>query len=132
MKYFTFKELVYSDTAKIKNIDNTPTWDDIDKLKDLVKYVLDPLRELYGKPVYVSSGYRSEELNEAVNGSKTSDHKRGCAADITAGSKESNKILFELIKDNLEYRQLIDECDYTWIHVSYDSKDNKKQMLHLK
>lgn len=131
MKYFTFKEMIQSDTAESKGIENVPNWDQINALINLVKYVLEPLRALYKKPVYVSSGFRSEALNEAVNGSKTSQHMKGEAADITAGSKKANMKLFELIKDNLTFDQLIDESDYSWIHVSF-TKNNRNQILHLK
>lgn len=131
MKYFTFKEMIQSDTAKSKGIENIPNWDQINALTNLVKYVLEPLRALYKKPVYVSSGFRSEALNEAVNGSKTSQHMKGEAADITAGSKKANMKLFELIRDNLTFDQLIDESDYSWIHVSF-TKNNRNQILHLK
>lgn len=131
MKYFTFKEMIQSDTAESNGIENIPNWDQINALINLVKYVLEPLRMLYKKPVYVSSGFRSEALNEAVNGSKTSQHMKGEAADITAGSKKANRKLFELIKDNLTFDQLIDEFDYSWIHVSF-TKNNRNQILHLK
>lgn len=131
MKYFTFKEMIQSDTAKSRDIENIPNWDQINALTNLVKYVLDPLRSLYKKAIRVSSGFRSEALNEAVNGSKTSQHAKGEAADITAGSKKENMKLFQLIKDNLTFDQLIDESDYSWIHVSF-TKNNRNQILHLK
>lgn len=131
MKYFTFKEMIQSDTAKSNGIENIPNWDQINALTNLVKYVLDPLRSLYKKAIRVSSGFRSEALNEAVNGSKTSQHMKGEAADITAGSKKENMKLFQLIKDNLTFDQLIDENDYSWIHVSF-TKNNRNQILHLK
>ena len=131
MKYFTFKEMIQSDTAKSKGIENIPNWDQINALMNLIKYVLDPLRSLYKRAIRVSSGFRSEALNEAVNGSKTSQHMKGEAADITAGSKKANRKLFELIRDNLTFDQLIDESDYSWIHVSF-TKNNRNQILHLK
>lgn len=131
MKYFTFKEMIQSDTAKSNGIENIPNWDQINALMNLIKYVLDPLRSLYKKAIRVSSGFRSEALNEAVNGSKTSQHMKGEAADITAGSKKANMKLFELIRDNLTFDQLIDESDYSWIHVSF-TKNNRNQILHLK
>lgn len=131
MKYFTIAELSKSNTANKLNINNTPTEDVIIKLTALVDNVLDPLRGWYGKPITVNSGYRSEALNKAVNGSKTSQHIKGEAADITAGSKAENKKLFDYIKDNLEYDQLINESDYSWIHVSYKTNGNRKQILSL-
>lgn len=131
MKYFTIKELCNSDKAKEYKINNTPNSVIIRHLNLLVHFILDPLREKYGKPIIVSSGYRCEELNKLLNGSKTSQHKKGLAADITAGSISENKKLFNLIiKLNLPFDQLIDEKNYQWIHVSYSSKP-RKQILHL-
>ena len=131
MKYFTFKEMIQSDTAKSKNIDNTPNWDEIDNLKKLIEAILDPLREWYGKPIYINSGYRSEALNKAVGSTSNSQHLLGLAADIDTGKKAENKKLFDYIKDNLEFDQLIDEKDLAWVHVSYNKNHNRKQVLHL-
>lgn len=131
MKYFTIEELTKSSTATSKGIDNTPTQEIKDNLKELIEKVLDPLRELYGKPIYVNSGYRCPELNKAVGGSNTSQHMTGCAADITAGSKEENEKLFNLIKDNLKFDQLIDEKNFQWVHVSYDKNRLRNQVLSL-
>lgn len=132
MKYFTMKELIKSSTADKLGIDNTPTPEASVALSNLVTYVLDPLREMYGKPITINSGYRCPKLNAAVGGAKNSQHMRGEAADITAGSKEENKKLFELIRDNLPFDQLIDESNYSWVHVSYvSSSKNRKQILSL-
>lgn len=131
MKYFTLYELCKSDTAKKQNIDNFPTWEVVDNLKELVTNVLDPLREMYGKPIIINSGYRSEALNKAVKGSNTSDHMSGRAADIDAGSIEENKKLFNYIKDNFEFDQLIDEKGLSWVHVSFRKNNNRKQILYL-
>lgn len=131
MKYFTIKELCKSSTAVQKKIDNSPNSEIINNLENLVKYVLDPLREQYGKPIHVNSGYRCDALNKAVGGSKTSQHRYGLAADITAGSKFENRRLFILAqKLNLPFDQLIDEKGYSWIHISYSEKP-RKQILHL-
>lgn len=131
MKYFTIKELTESTTATIKELDNTPTEQVEKNLTILVEKILDPLREMYGKPIIVNSGYRSPEVNAAVNGSKTSQHVLGEAVDITAGSKKENKKLFELIRDNFEFDQLINENNYSWIHVSYREGRLRKQILKL-
>ena len=131
MKYFTIKELCHSSTAIQKRIDNTPNSEIVNNLKRLVEYILDPLRERYGKPIIVNSGYRCPALNKAVNGSKTSQHVKGLAADITAGSPTKNKILFNLIQElNLPFDQLIDEKNFSWVHVSFSEKP-RKQILHL-
>ena len=132
MKYFTMKELTKSSTADKLGIDNTPTTEVSAQLSNLVTHVLDPLREMYGKPITVNSGYRCPKLNAAVGGAKSSQHIRGEAADISAGSKTENKKLFELIRDNLPFDQLLNESDYSWVHVSYVSTSkNRKQILSL-
>lgn len=131
MKYFTIKELCQSSTATQKGIDNTPNSEIVNNLTQLVDNILDPLREEYGKPIKVNSGYRCDALNKAVGGSKTSYHRFGLAADITAGSKFENKKLFILVQTlNLPYDQLIDEKGYSWIHISFSTKP-RKQILHL-
>ena len=131
MKYFSIEEMTKSDTAKAKGIDNTPSQEVIDNLTKLIEAVLDPLREWFGKPITVNSGYRCEALNKAVGGSNTSDHVTGRATDIDTGSKEENKKLFDYIKDNLEFDQLIDEKNLAWVHVSFRENNNRKQVLYL-
>ena len=132
MRNFTIQELTASPTAKAEKINNNPTPEAVENLKLLVDKVLDPLRDAYGKPIRVNSGYRSPALNAAVKGSKTSQHVKGQAADITGGSKQENKKLFELAqKLNLPYCQLIDEKNFSWVHISYDKNNVKRQILHL-
>lgn len=131
MKYFTIKELCKSSTAIQKGIDNTPNSEIVSNLEQLVDKVLDPLREEFGEPIIVNSGYRSPALNKAVKGAANSQHVSGQAADITTGSKFGNKRLFILAqKLNLPFDQLIDEKNYSWIHISHSPR-NRKQVLHL-
>lgn len=127
MKYFTIKEMCKSVLAVQLNIDNTPTEIVKERLSVLITVVLDPLREAYGKPIRVNSGYRSEGLNIVVGGARNSQHMRGEAADITTGTKEGNKWLYEYIKRHLPYDQLINEEDYSWIHVSYRADGGNRQ-----
>lgn len=131
MKHFTIKELSHSDTALAKGIDNFPTAEAISNLTKLVDNVLDPLREKYGKPIRVSSGYRSAILNRSVNGATSSQHRLGEAADITTGSKDENRRLFAIIKNELLFDQLIDEKNFSWVHVSFREGRNRKQVLNL-
>ena len=134
MKYFTIKELISSSTATQNNINNTPTKEIEENLKALVDNILDPLREAYGKPIIVTSGYRCEELNTLLKGSKTSQHRFGQAADIktVSDTPTENKKLFDLVqKLNLPFDQLIDEYNFNWVHVSYSPR-NRKQVLHIK
>ena len=131
MKYFTIEEMCRSAKAEAMRIDNTPPRDVVMALETLIECVLDPLREAYGKPIIVNSGYRSVPLNKAVGGARNSQHTKGEAADITVGSKEGNKWLFEYIRNNLDYDQLIDEYDYRWVHVSYDvCRCNRREIIH--
>lgn len=132
MKYFTISELTKSSTAKAFNIDNTPTPEAVDNMELLIDNLLDPIREAWGKPIYVNSGYRCEELNKIVNGAKKSQHLKGQAADITTNSTEGNIKLFDLIRTGgFVFDQLIDEAKYTWVHVSYNHQKNRRQILHL-
>lgn len=131
MKYFTIDELCRSEKARQLGIKNIPTNDIVDSLSDLVENVLDPARTKFGKPIIVNSGYRCPELNKAIGGAPTSQHVKGEAADITAGNKENNKCLFEIIRDNLQYDQLINEHDFSWVHVSYCKDRNRKQVLAI-
>lgn len=131
---FTLKELTKSDTATRLGLDNTPDEDTIENLKLLCEKVLQPVREHFGKPVTINSGYRSPESNAAVGGSKSSDHCKGQACDLEIEGV-SNPDLAQWIMDNLEYTQLILEF-YTqgqpnsgWVHVSYDPNNLKKQEL---
>ena len=132
MKYFTIAELCKSTTADRLGINNRCRQEHVTALTALVDNVLDPLRTWWGKPITVNSGYRCPELNAAVKGSKTSQHMKGEAADIDTGDRQQNKLLFEYIRKNLPYDQLIDESNFAWVHVSYRADGaNRKQMLSL-
>ena len=135
MKYFSINELTFSDTASRKGIDNTPSAAVKANLTALVANILDPLREAYGKPINVSSGYRCARLNRIVGGAARSQHLTGQAADLQAvgKSKSENKKLFELAqKLRLPFDQLIDEYDFQWVHISFNAKGNRRQILHAK
>lgn len=132
MKWFTFTEFERSATAYRLGIDNALP----DKYKAnvaaLVDRVLDPLREAWGRPITVTSGYRCPELNKAVGGAKTSLHLRGMAADISTGDRTENRKLFQLVQSlKLPFTQLIDESGFSWVHVSLDPADVKRQVLRL-
>lgn len=130
MKHFTIAELCKSDTAMQAGIKNLPNIEQTSNLIALVNNVLDPLREQYGKPIHVNSGFRCDALNKKVGGAATSQHVRGQAADITGGSREENQKLFELCK-SLPFDQLINEYDFKWIHVSFKKAGNRKQILKI-
>ena len=131
-QFFTIGELCRSNVAALKGLKNEPNTAVKLNLTKLIDNVLDPLRTAYRKPIYINSGYRCEELNRLVGGAKSSQHMTGKAADITAGSKEENRKLFELVRKlGLDYDQLIDEKDYSWLHVSYNEDFNRNEILHL-
>lgn len=131
---FTLEELYKSNTASKLGINNVPNKDVSSNLMILAVKILQPLREAYGKPITVTSGYRSFELNKAVKGSSTSQHLKGEAADLVT---DNNKKLFEVAKrlideGKIKVGQLIDEYNYKWIHISLPNNKHNNQILHLK
>lgn len=139
---FTLEEFINSSTADKRGIDNRPSADEHRNIQKLVSTIMQPIREKFGKPIIVSSGFRCSRLNQAVGGASNSDHIFGAACDFhtVENTKEANKKLFELILnmiDNKEIqcRQLIDEYNYKWIHISINHSKNKtknNQILHIK
>lgn len=127
MTYFTIEELSKSDTAKRYGIDNTPNLAVRTNLTALVENILDPLREKWGMPIIVTSGYRCDALNRAVGGATNSQHRNGEAADIrtVSDSREDNMRLLKcLLRSGIIFDQVI--CEYPdaqgrpdWIHVSF-------------
>lgn len=135
MKYFTFEELTASATARRMGIPNIPSWRERENLRLLVDEVLDPLREAWGKPVIVTSGYRCAMLNRIVGGAANSQHTTGMAADIRTltDTAADNRKLFDLALDlDLPFDQLIDEYGYDWVHISYSRYITRKQVLHIR
>ena len=129
--HFALSEFTRSESAKREGLDNTPTPEHLENLKTLCEKVLEPIRLKYGS-INISSGYRGKMLNHFIGGSVSSDHCVGRAADIDmddSGSGVTNKEIFEYIKDNLEIDQLINEFNYSWIHVGYRKGANRKQIL---
>ena len=135
MKYFSIKELTKSATAQRKGIKNDPSIQEVANLTALVEKVLDPLREAYGRPIIVTSGYRCEKLNKAVGGAASSQHVKGQAADIRSmdDTPEENRKLFDLIvKLKLPFDQLINEYGYDWVHVSYGPRNRRQKLKAMK
>ena len=131
---FTLSEMVKSETAVRRGLNNTPGQTEVDNLRTLAENVLQKVREHYKKGVKVNSGFRHPEVNAAVGGSRTSDHCKGQAADIEIPGV-ANADLAEWISKNCEFTQLILEFytpgipDSGWVHVSYDPKNLKKQVM---
>lgn len=131
-EHISYNEATISPTGLRLGIDNTPTPEVLEKMKTVANACFEPLREWYKKPIKVNSFHRCDALNKAVGGSATSQHRSGEAMDITAGSKEENKKLFEWCKANLIFDQLINEYDYSWIHISFRKGNNRNQTLAIK
>jgi zinc D-Ala-D-Ala carboxypeptidase len=131
-KHITFKEATFSATAQRLGIKNEPTPEHLKAMKLVAEKCFEPLREWHGKPLRINSFYRGKDLNKAVKGSSTSQHCKGEAIDIDAGSVAENKKIHDWIKNNLEFTQLINEYNFSWVHVSYDPKNLKKQCLVIK
>ena len=131
-KHISFTEATHSPTAVKLGINNNPDKAQLEAMKLVAEKCFEPLRLWYGKPIKVNSFFRSDLLNRAVKGSLTSQHKKGEAIDLDAGSKEENKKLFEYIKNHLDFDQLLNEYNYSWVHVSYSKIKNRKQILIIK
>lgn len=133
MRYFTIEELCASSTGERLHLDNTPTPAARRNLERLVAMVLDPVRELWGMPLTVNSGYRSRDVNSAVHGVWNSQHLRGEAADITTGTATNNALLFRKIAaawESIPFDQLILEPRAGWLHISYtDRRKPRWQIL---
>lgn len=126
-KNFTLEELYASDTARAKGINNRPTTEAIGNLTRLTYCLLQPLRDKLGKPIIITSGYRSPALNKAVGGAPTSQHCKGEAADLYSPGM-TIKELYNFVKSSgLEYDQMIEEG--TWLHLSYRKGHNRKENL---
>ena len=132
--HFSLAELTKSQTATRKGIDNKPTLEHIENLTELCVQILEPTRRNFGKPMVISSGYRSEELCKAIGSSKNSQHAKGEAADFEMFGVD-NKQLAKYIKNNLVFDQLIlefynpDDPSSGWVHCSYNKEENRKQSL---
>lgn len=134
-KNLSLNEVVKSNTATRRGIDNTPTEEHLKNLKYVAEKVFQPIREHFGVPIYISSGYRSQELNEAIGGSPRSFHSHGMALDLDQDGRNkgvSNADVFYYIKDNLQFTELIwefgDEINPNWVHVAIapGREDEKK------
>ena len=131
-KNFTLQEFTKSVSAIRNGIDNSPNAEHIRNIQLLVKYVLQPLREGLNKPIRITSGYRSEALNKAIKGSKKSQHCKGQAADLQfkVDGVMNNKMIWDkVIELGLPFDQMINEFNYSWIHISYNEEHNRKAML---
>ena len=130
---FTMSELLHSDVAKQYNISNIPSSAELDNLLTLIVECLQPIRDYIGKPMIISSGFRSVRLNAhpKINGVKNSQHTTGQAVDFTIKGL-SPKMVVKLVEESgVEFDQLINEYNL-WTHISYCKGKNRKQVLEIK
>ena len=135
MTYFTINEMIASDTAKVKGIDNSPTTAVRANLVALIETLLDPLREAWKSPIKVTSGYRCPELNRTreIRGSSTSAHLYGYAADIVPINGEISKFKAFCLKYFGNRRHLFDQVileqskGSEWVHIGLKTKDGRKR-----
>lgn len=130
----TLAEVIRSETAKRRGITNMPTEQHIANLKLLAEKIFQPIRDHFGRPIHISSGYRSRALNDAIGGSLTSQHCSGEALDLDMdGTEITNAQVFHFIKDNLNFDQLIWEfgtdANPNWVHVSYESTGRQRKQV---
>ena len=136
-EHLSLAEVIRSETAKRQGISNMPTEEHIANFKKLAENVFEKVRNHFRCPIHISSGYRSKELNACTPGaSATSDHCKGMAVDLDQQGHShgiTNKQVFDYIKDNLKFKQLIweggTEQEADWIHVSYDENNLKNEVL---
>tara|TARA_R100000353_G_scaffold111058_2_gene79707 strand:- start:35505 stop:35978 length:474 start_codon:yes stop_codon:yes gene_type:complete len=134
-KNLSLKEMTKSWTALRKGIDNTPTPEHIENMKALAENIFQPIRDYFGVPIHISSGYRSKALNEAIGGSKTSQHSKGQAIDLDRDghSQPDNSDLFIFVKDNLDFDQMIWEFgtdeNPDWVHISYNPGEKQRNQI---
>lgn len=134
-KNLMLSEVTRSESAKRRGINNQPTKEHLENLKYLAEKVFQPIREHFGVPIRISSGYRSKELNKAIKGSTTSFHSIGAAIDIdNDGTSITNAQIFNFIKENLDFTELIWEfgtkLNPAWVHVAIlKGREKEKEIL---
>lgn len=129
-KNFTLEEMSHSNTAKAKGLENKPNPKQIEELRKLCINLLQPLRDIYGEPLIISSGFRSPIVNKVVGGVANSQHMEGQASDVTV--KDPRKLLATLLNSGLDFDQAILYQDgrNNFLHLSYKSGHNRKQVLY--
>lgn len=127
---FQLSELIHSDIAVARNINNMPDIRSLDNMLNLIVLCLQPIRELIGKPMVISSGFRCKELNHIVGGQPSSQHTKGQAVDFTIRDLSVPYIIDVIRHSSIEYDQLINEYN-KWVHISFVRGKNRKQTLHI-
>ena len=129
--HITYAEAIHSNTAKRKQIDNTPNEKQIEAMKLLAAKIFEPLRKYVGGPIKVNSFFRSVALNEAIGGVASSQHCKGQAIDIDdVYGRKTNAEMYHWIKENLDFDQMIWEfgtdTQPNWVHISFISEEEKR------
>ena len=130
-KNFVLSEITRSNTARRLNINNAPDKEHLRNMQILITNLIQPMRNALG-PIRISSGYRSPALNRAIGGSSKSQHCKGQALDLQfwKNSEMCNKEVYDrVIKEGLEFDQMIKQFDFAWIHISLKDKNNRKDIL---
>ena len=128
---FTRSEIEHSNTAKRLGIKNEMSEEHLENMQNLIDNLIQPLRDGIG-PIRISSGYRSPQLNKAIGGSSRSQHSKAQALDLQYWSdgKMNNKFVYDWILDSgLEFDQMINEFDFSWIHISLKKNNNRSEVL---
>ena len=135
-EHLDLSEVTRSDMAKRKGISNMPTPEHLENFKKLAQNIFEPIRKHFGVPIHISSGYRSKALNTAIGGSLTSQHCSGEAIDIDmdgSANGVTNKMVFDYIKANLNFDQLIWEFGTKdapdWVHVSFETSGKQRKQI---
>lgn len=118
--HISMEEAIMSPTALRLGISNEPNERELGSMVLVAHKCFEPLRNWYGKPIKVNSFFRCKALNDAVGSTDRSYHRLGMAIDMSAGSKEENKKLYDWCKDNLQFTELINEYDFSWVHIAYN------------
>lgn len=126
-EHFTLEEMIFSQTAVRKGIDNTPNPQQIQNLKALCNNVLERIISVIGQRFHINSGYRGPTLNAAIGGAKASKHLDGKAADIVCPAIGTLPLFKSIVKSDIVFDQLIFEG--TWVHISYDSINNRHEIM---
>jgi uncharacterized protein YcbK (DUF882 family) len=130
-KNFSRAEIEHSNTAKRLGISNEMSEKHLESMQRLIDNLIQPMRDAIG-PIRISSGYRSPKLNKAIGGSSRSQHSKGEALDLQfwEKGKMNNRVIYEwVLESGVEFDQMINEFDFSWIHISLKSKENRSQVL---